>query len=398
MISDYNTLQKLKQDSSNAEDYKKADWAKWRINTILSEAPLTFLSRKTVIPKYGFPVDVVELDTQRISDQNSSSISLQRDLSLAIAEFAPGSELIANKKLWKSYGLKKVAEREWKRGAYAYCKVHNNFLKLSDKSESEIQKELEQVRCCNSMIIRKFVDPEFGFVTNRDKPKNPEGKVKRLLMTRPFFADFISPNNNPTRIGYADIWNVVPGRLINVCEGFRGRGFWICEKCGAGFSKLVNNHKDALDKECKGILGNYSLAHEFETDVLKIQFYDQGFEVKDAISFANSLGFALLEGIAETLQVPSTDLNITLLHKESNTIPPIIVYDNVPGGAGLVARMEDKSIFEDALMAALNRVSGQCGCGEETSCYGCLRSYRNQYLHDKLIRGQVLKYLSKLNL
>lgn len=33
------------------------------MKTIAGEQTLNFLSRKAVIPKYGFPVDVVELDT-----------------------------------------------------------------------------------------------------------------------------------------------------------------------------------------------------------------------------------------------------------------------------------------------------------------------------------------------
>jgi len=399
LISDYNTLQQLELDAIQTKEYKKAEWAQRRINTIVSEHPLTFLSRKTIIPKYGFPVDVVELDTHRISNQESSSVSLQRDLSLAIAEFAPGSEVVANKKLWKSYGLKKVAEREWRRGAYAYCKTHNNFINISEKSDQQIKEELEMKRCCDNMSIRKYIDPEFGFITNRDKPKSPEGQIRRLIMSRPFFADFVDRNKNKTKLGFVDIWKVVPGRLVNLSEGFRGRGFYICEKCGAGFKEFTPNHKDAFDNECSGKIDLYSLAHEFETDVLKLQFYEvDDYLIYDPISFAYSLGFALLEGAADVLEIPSTDLNITISQTEGSLIPPIILYDNVPGGAGLVARLEEENIFKAALKATLERVSGNCGCGEETSCYGCLRSYRNQYIHEQLQRGLVLAYLTNLTL
>jgi hypothetical protein len=38
------------------------------------------------------------------------------------------------------------------------------------------------------------------------------------------------------------------------------------------------------------------------------------------------------------------------------------------------------------LTAAYQRVAS-CSCGAETSCYGCLRSYSNQRLHDELSRG-----------
>ena len=109
--NDYRTVKKLQRDSAEREDYSIAQWAKRRAQTIANEDALSFLSRKVIIPKYGFPVDVVELDTHK-TQQTSESFKalLQRDLSIAIAEFAPTSKLIANKKEWTSYGLKRVAE------------------------------------------------------------------------------------------------------------------------------------------------------------------------------------------------------------------------------------------------------------------------------------------------
>ena len=75
--------------AANTEDYDTAKWAKMRAKTIAEEDALSFLSRKAVIPKYGFPVDVVELDTQRTQqDQEAFEVLLQRDLSIAISEFA----------------------------------------------------------------------------------------------------------------------------------------------------------------------------------------------------------------------------------------------------------------------------------------------------------------------
>jgi len=41
----------------------------------------------------------------------------------------------------------------------------------------------------------------------------------------------------------------------------------------------------------------------------------------------------------------------------------------------LVARIARS--FGEALDATLERVAG-CDCGEETSCYGCLRGYRSR--------------------
>ncbi len=68
----------------------------------------------------------------------------------------------------------------------------------------------------------------------------------------------------------------------------------------------------------------------------------------------------------------------------------------MPGGAGLVARLEEKEILHACLEAALGRVNGGCGCGKNDNCYGCLRSYRNQFAHQHLKRGPVMHYLRTL--
>lgn len=104
----------------------------------------------------------------------------------------------------------------------------------------------------------------------------------------------------------------------------------------------------------------------------------------------------MVEGAAEVLEVPSTDLSATVAYESGSPIPPLVLYDNVPGGAGLVARLEDKEILHACLKAALDRVNGSCGCGEDDSCYGCLRSYRNQFAHQHLKRGPVMRYLKRI--
>jgi hypothetical protein len=65
----------------------------------------------------------------------------------------------------------------------------------------------------------------------------------------------------------------------------------------------------------------------------------------------------------------------------------------VPGGAGSATRIARS--FGEVLEAALTRVS-RCDCGEETSCYGCLRGYRNQPFHEELRRGAALEFLAPL--
>jgi len=58
-----------------------------------------------------------------------------------------------------------------------------------------------------------------------------------------------------------------------------------------------------------------------------------------------------------------------------------------------VRRIADELL--PAFMAAYERVA-ECECGEETSCYECLRNYRNQYYHDQLHRGLARDFLRQV--
>ncbi len=394
--SDYRNVKRLKADAAGADDYDTAKWAKARAKTISSEDVLSFLSRKAVIPKYGFPVDVVELDTQRTQqNQEAFEVLLQRDLSIAISEFAPTSKLVANKKVWTSYGLKKIAEKEWPRKSYKRCKKHNLFLRW-DQGQDE-----PATPCGDRLAAFAYIVPIFGFVTTREKPKEPKSRTARVFSTRPYFAESLGPE--PDTINFPSnqaplitIRKASPGLMVVLCEGRRGEGFYICRACGTGFRNRLRTHKTPYGQDCQGTLEQVSLGHEFVTDVLQLQFHPEPPNNADPVWFTYSLAYALVEGAAEVLEVPSTDLSATVAYSEKRAILPIILYDNVPGGAGLVARLEDGELLKACLEGAQKRVSGKCGCDENASCYGCLRSYRNQFAHQMLQRGPVMNYLGAL--
>ena len=390
--SDFRAVKELERASARKTDYRTAEWASRRAVTIAREDALSFLSRKAIIPKYGFPVDVVELDPHRTQQTSESfEILLQRDLSIAIAEFAPTSRLVANKKEWTSYGLKKVAEREWPRKSYRRCSRHNLFISWSPGQVAPSE------RCCSSAVERHYLVPQFGFVTDRQKPREPKGRSARVFTTRPFFLKLTGSDPGDLDFGVIRLTKASPGLMVVLCEGRRGRGFYICGQCGAGFRERKNQHETPYGENCSGTLEQVSLGHEFATDVVQVRFLlDPSKDKIDEVWLAYSLAYALVEGTAEVLEVPSPDLSATVSYRGDSAIPPIVLYDNVPGGAGLVARLEDKDILRTCLEAALERVNGGCGCGEDDSCYGCLRSYRNQFAHQHLKRGSVMQYLKTL--
>jgi hypothetical protein len=58
------------------------------INTLVKRDLLGFLANWNVLPKYGFPVDTVELRTTYSSSPIGRQLELTRDLSAAIHEYA----------------------------------------------------------------------------------------------------------------------------------------------------------------------------------------------------------------------------------------------------------------------------------------------------------------------
>ena len=373
--SDYKDMLKaketLKKEEPNGWTYKVRQLENY-MRTIASENALGFLSRKAIIPKYGFPVDVVELEVP----QEHKKITLQRDLSQAIAEYAAGSTVVANKLEWKSYGVKVITEKKCPVNYYSYDEARN-FKQYPPTDEPRGK--------------RRYLSPIFGFVTPfSEKPKEPRGRTQRLYTTRPFFLGFEGEIEPQTKtISNIQRTPAQPGKLVILCEGKKKEGFYICEDCGAHFTRIEIKHKKPLGFPCTGTLQLLSLGYELETDVMRIQFPSPTDEWG-----AYSVAYAVLLGAADTLGVPDTDLNVTITGGTTGDHVGIVLYDNVPGGAGLVTSLWDNEVFTDLLHNAKNRVMGGCRC--DISCYGCLRSYRNQFAHPHLDRKRALELLTNL--
>ena len=142
-----------------------------------------------------------------------------------------------------------------------------------------------------------------------------------------------------------------------------------------------------------------ALGHEFVTDVLRVRFHhplEKVLEPDGLLWFGYSLAYALLQGAREVLEVPLQDLSVTVPSTAGDQLPEIVLYDDVPGGAGLVARLESPPTFRRCLESARDRINGSCGCTADASCYGCLRSFANQFAHHRLARGPVLAYLNEI--
>lgn len=371
------------------------DWANRRMETIKRKQLIDFLATHTVIPKYGFPVDVVELSVLSKHISAAKDIQLERDLRIAISEFAPSSQVVANGYTWESYGLRVVRNKTWPVYWYAICPQCKRFY----IQMGTIEGNPPSISCKIHGIIprreiHRFVTPIFGFVTSKDyEPKKPgESRPKHEFITRPYFFNYKEPKEKRFLVGNFKIKCKYSseGELAVVCKGKKGVGFWVCFTCGATFlERKRGKHRTPYGTECSAPLrGPLHLGHIFKTDVLSISFEEP--RINGDESFWYSLLYAILEGTSQALGIRRQDIDGCLYPSEEGMM--LVLFDNVPGGAGFVKRIVDEDNIYNVFKSSLERVKN-CTCGKETSCYGCLRNYQNQFCHELLRRDVILDFL-----
>ncbi|WP_283138126.1 DEAD/DEAH box helicase [Rhizohabitans arisaemae] len=367
------------------------------INTLTRRNLLGYLAARNVLPKYGFPVDTVELRTAYSGEPVGAKLELTRDLTSAIYEYAPGAQVVAGGLLWRSGGVYRLPDRELVGKHYLICEHCRCYW--------EGEEDLDPI-CPSCSVVadgppRRYYVPEFGFVA--------ESKPTSTTMTPPKR----SWNGSTHVLSHAAekvrerVWRSPGGAVLHSRAGSRGQliaisegptraGYLICDWCGTGMpvgAKYGRSHPHLLrGTDCTGPFRQRSLAHPYETDLLSLTLDPLAMPLDAGRGHWLSLLYALLEGAAQRLELSRDDIGGTLDTRPGGR-PGIVVYDTVPGGAGAAVRIAEA--LDRVAEAALARVS-DCDCGEETSCYGCLRGFRNQTVHDELSRGAALRVLRPL--
>ncbi len=399
----YSTLAELEKSIAQFvrdRNFHAAQRLEESINTFRQRQFIAEAARFGILPKYGFPVDVVRLDTRFNSSTEARGLDLQRDLKQAIAEYAPESEVVARKKIWTSWGLKVVPGRRWERRAFKICKNCGRYesIRIIDDNQLNAWRN-EPCRGCGSIdfdLKDKFIFPEFGFIAAQTAKNFTGRRPERTYASQVYFAGDGQPlqerdfQRNGITLRFQSASNAKLG-VINRTP------FRVCALCG--FSTTANGknnaHKNHLGRACNGQLSRVYLGHEFKTDVVKIELPPEyTFRQQDELL---SILYALIEGLSNALNIARTDLDGCLYF--SNQQSALVIYDNVPGGAGHVRRITDEDgVIEEMLQEAYKLVKN-CTCGGESgdaACYACLQNYNNQFFHDQLRRRYAIEFLESI--
>ena len=364
------------------------------ITTITRRSLIGYLANRNVLPKYGFPVDTVELRTAHCDSQVGARLELNRDLSVAIHEYAPGAEVIAGGVLWRCGGIYRLPGRELITRSYTVCRGCQHYR----EGGADLEPACSACGRPADGPVREYCVPEFGFVADprTGKPGNapPQRSWNGAVHIVSLGEELAEIRWQAGTGALAWCHSGARGRLVSLAEGPGGSGFLICDWCGWGVpnnGRAPASHVSPLrGRPCTGPLRWRSLAHSYETDIMLLRLDAPGL---DTAAQWYSLLYAVLEGAADGLEISRSDID-GVVHSGADGRYGLVLFDTVPGGAGSVLRIS--SALEVAIRTALRRVAS-CDCGLETSCYGCLRTPRNERYHEELSRSAALTVLRSLH-
>ena len=354
------------------------------------EGTIGVLAENGVLPKYGFPTDLVDLSLiDQVNSSKTKALELQRGLRLAIREYAPGAEIVAGKKLWKSTGIKRLRGREFEIRGYGKCPECDNFIWAIDAGSMD-----GECPVCHTAIAfkRKMLVPSYGFVGERvpkavgvQRPR-PKGGMRIYFSQR--WPEEYSTDKHEYKGGSVSAKFASNAQLCVVNTGEGARGFNVCMSCGAASTERVNHRRYCSDRQAKRF---DSLGTTFVSDVLELTF-DLGIGLMFEDNDWESLLWAIFAAGAAILEVPEAELGGTM-YSDNTGRTSIMLYDDVPGGAGHALQL---SGMVDELLGKAHEIVSTCTCDENTCCYGCLCSYLNQTIQHRLSRGGAKRILDSM--
>ena len=372
----------------------------WRVRATLEGRRLIdYLATRVVLPKYGFPVDVAVLDLWRDGDRDAGSLDLNRDLRWGITEYAPGSKVVAKKTIWESEGLRTLPGRALYARSYSECKRCGDFRMRSDFDSADQLPTPPCTVCKRPLVERQFVVPQFGFVGRRSQDQPGETRPPRTGWARSFFSDYEGEQPDWEQVSLEGVTIGArfsrQGQITAINTGPATLGFRMCLTCGHGEPLVGQDRKrppsthsrPGSQRECRGYLRVLDLGHSYLTDVLELDL-KMALDDREARSTLQSLLAA-----TPVLGIPTDDVDGTLRPLPDGGGTALIIFDSVPGGAGYVRRVRDELA---QLVGHARQIVHGCECADNTSCYACLRTYRNQAHHEQLVRGESLKVLDAL--
>ncbi|MBJ6609931.1 MAG: DUF1998 domain-containing protein [Candidatus Thiothrix moscowensis] len=450
-LDEYEYINKQKADTDpEGMFYFKLEREESRL---CKEYLLRELATKTFLPGYGFPTDVVTIDTDNIVDWRrrneyrtkdligrEDNVSLMRgmpsrNMAIAIREYAPGSDIIIDGRVHRSAG------------------ISLNWQKIYVENAKDDQKfdVAWRCACCGQTgYVSSLKAQAEIYCTNESCGKRiPDGErfQRKVLQPTGFVTDFnCEPTNNITHQTYIPVqpaWVSAKGKHIPLPRlemgymvadhdgevfhhgsGLNGTGYAICMTCGKAesmstiigeFPKALNPEKphfpprpSKFDKDedgkrahCIGtskILGNIHIGSHAVTDVFELILRHpiKGEYIPDSEDgriIATTLAVALRSALVKVLGISVNEVEYSIRPAVINVTTSVLViqlFDSVTGGAGFATSAP--RYIERILEKMIDDVLS-CHAECNDYCPKCLLESDSRHDIDKLNRKAALDWL-----
>ncbi|MGI8551951.1 MAG: DUF1998 domain-containing protein, partial [Dehalococcoidia bacterium] len=362
------------------------------------------LANRGLLPMFGFPTRGRSLYYTRPASPRQLK-TVDRDLTIAVSEFAPGSEIVKDKKVYQSAGVVSYVPQGpwmvpdpnplgsvWRLGICPSCAA-------TGPAESD---ELIACPVCN--------EPGYEVV----ETSQPKGFRTDYQQGRPYDWEF----DTGTRAGQAQMSTSFQPQLEVQChrtllQGGKADVFVVNRGENGGgfdFQRVADGHGLVVKKALRnpngikvgGEIFNRVLLSRLTTDVLVLQVQRdedlQGVTLDPRLveirAAWHSLAFLLRKAAALMLEVDQRELRTGIRPaRDSNggVTGEVFIADELENGAGYATYLGLPENFEGILGDVLNRDGGivpqshfEGGGVCDSSCYDCLRDYWNRSYHPLL--------------
>ena len=398
-----------------------------QLRRLEGEYLLSELANRQFLPGYGFPNGIVsfvpttmeELKRKQAYREGREETLAKRSgypsrqMEMAIREYAPGSEVVMDGRVYESGGVtlnwhlppgdQSIKEVQALRHVWRchQCGVTGDALSPPDRCP----------QCDGCLGARKYLEPAGFAVDIRHSPHNNVVSPTYIPVEPPWIS-CPTPDWTPfadPRIGrfrYAD-----SGHLFHGSQGVSGHGYAVCLRCGRaasevgpasttrppdavreGHSRLRGGKNPDGSSRCNGagfaIQRGLSLGGSRTTDVFELQLTGL-----DDSGTALSLGIALRSAFCRRLGIEEEEVGVSARQGRAadDTIQQsIFLYDAATGGNGYVAALRDH--VAPALRGSVHVLDCMKNC--DAACHGCLLTYGTQYDSTRLDRHKARAFLT----
>lgn len=442
-IADYwvSEAEKLRMRLDGAKDGPYTRALKFELKRHEEAFLLHELAARAFLPGYGFPTNVVNLNTYNIAefaekrrqeetkDREDNIFTLKeqptRSLDVAIREYAPGAQVVIDGRVHRSAGI---------------------ALPWQGNGDREAQKFDKAWRCpecgCTGMMENAYLNSANLQCSNCREPI-PEAEQRLVLRPSGFVTDFWEASTNDidhqkfirvarprvsldgevlalpdARCGFLRFGH--DGTVFHHSSGEHEKGYAICLSCGRADSMTADdqvpldlradrNHRPVggitgskREQVCPGtgVQAHVHLGFQTRTDVLELFLRSPTTHLwlSDSAEhqvIARTMALAMRDTITSSLGIASSEigygirLDKDLVSKSGRSV--IQLFDQVSGGAGFVlAALDDIVKFLQALADKLT-----CPVNCDNVCSSCLASQDSRAESEELDRPGAKKWLDE---